>query len=75
MNDTNAEDPDLETIEEFATFQTASTDFTDSATTLMTAAIRMQMLMLDEARLSLSEMANMLSGAVRERRDRVSPEE
>lgn len=51
-----------------AEFQAASSDFSEHATELMAASVRMQMLVLDDARMTLSEIADSLSVAARNRR-------
>ena len=57
-----------ETLLNIAQFQVASSDFSDNATELMAASVRMQMLILDDARMSLAEIADSLSIAARNRR-------
>ncbi len=56
------------TLINVAEFQMASSDFSESATELMAASVRMQMLILDDARLTLSEIADSLSVMARNRR-------
>ncbi len=56
------------TLLSIAEFREASTDFSDNATELMAATVRMQMLILDDARLTLSEVADCLSVVARNRR-------
>ena len=51
-----------------ARFQSASTEFSEHATELMAASVRMQILVLDDARLILAEIADGLSVAVRNQR-------
>ncbi|MEP1261082.1 MAG: hypothetical protein ABJL64_07350 [Rhizobiaceae bacterium] len=51
-----------------ARFHAASTEFSEHATELMAASVRMQMLVLDDARLTLAEIADGLSVAVRNQR-------
>ena len=73
MSDThNSEDPsagDDATVQDFENFQVASTHFSDSATELMAASVRMQMLMLDDTRMTLSEVADLLARSIRVRKD------
>ena len=57
-----------EVLLNIAKFQAASTDFSDNATELMAASVRMQMLMLDDAKMTLTEVADSLSIAARNRR-------
>ncbi len=61
--------PDLSRAAEFEEFKAASTQFADSAAELMAATVRMQLLVLDDTRLVLSEFAEIVSGTVRDRRD------
>ena len=57
-----------EVLLNIAKFQAASTEFSDNATELMAASVRMQMLMLDDAKMTLAEVADSLSVAARNRR-------
>ena len=56
------------TIEDFIRFKEASGRFHEGATELMAASVRVQMLMLDDAKLTLSEVADGFSGAIRKQR-------
>ena len=56
------------TLEDLILFRDASTVFHESATELMAASVRLQMLVLDDAKLTLSEFADGLSSAVRRQR-------
>ncbi|MEP0940193.1 MAG: hypothetical protein ABJH63_10335 [Rhizobiaceae bacterium] len=62
------EDDDTFTIEDFIRFREASSRFYEGATELMAASVRVQMLMLDDAKLTLSEVADGFSGAIRKQR-------
>ena len=52
----------------FAEFQAASSDFSDNATELMAASVRVQILILDDARMTMTKIADSLSVAARKRR-------
>ncbi len=69
MTGLKPEKPDLATAAEFEEFKAASTQFAKSAGELMAATVRMQLLVLDDTRLVLSEFAEIVSGTVRDRRD------
>jgi len=73
-NASHASDQDEATIEDFHQFQSASTAFSDSATELMAASIRMQMLMLDDTRSTLGEVAGMFAHSVRGQREKAAEE-
>ena len=59
---------DQERVRDFRTFQAASSRFEQAATEMMAGVMRIQLLMLDDTRLALSEMADILSQATRNRR-------
>ena len=56
------------TIEDFRRFQEAAGRFHEGATELMAATVRVQMLMLDDAKMTLAEVADGFSGAIRKQR-------
>ena len=56
------------TIEDFNRFREASSRFHEGATELMAAMVRVQMLMLDDAKMTMSEVADGFSGAIRKQR-------
>ncbi|MCJ8308057.1 MAG: hypothetical protein HRU27_08710 [Rhizobiaceae bacterium] len=62
------EENDEFTIEDFYRFREASSRFHEGATELMAAMVRVQMLMLDDAKMTLSEVADGFSGAIRKQR-------
>lgn len=56
------------TIEDFYRFQEAASRFHEGATELMAATVRVQMLILDDAKMTLAEVADGFSGAIRKQR-------
>ena len=56
------------TIEDFHEFREASNRFYAATTEMMAASVRVQMLMLDDAKLTLTEVADGFSGAIRKQR-------
>ena len=66
--DESVSDDDTFTIKDFIRFREASTRFHEGATELMAASVRVQMLMLDDAKMTLSEVADGFSGAIRKQR-------
>ena len=67
-NTEEAIDGDAFTIEDFNRFREASKRFHEGATEMMAAAVRVQMLMLDDAKMTLAEVADGFSGAIRKQR-------
>ena len=68
QNTTEEVDDGAFTIEDFVRFREASGRFHEGATELMAAMVRVQMLMLDDAKLTLAEVADGFSGAIRKQR-------
>ena len=62
------EESDEFSIDDFYRFREASSRFHEGATELMAAMVRVQMLMLDDAKMTLTEVADSLSIAARNRR-------
>ena len=75
MTGSNSAKTDRETLQNFEIFKQSSSKFSHSANEMMTATVRMQMLMLDDTRMVLGEMADILSHASRDRREKNTSEE
>jgi len=64
-----------EMLEEMRAFQRISTQFAESASELVAVSMRIHMLVMEDMRAGLGEIADVVSASIRDRRSDIQPED